>query len=76
MQHAEPNPSTESSSSGFMLECDDDEGRGAEVEDARRPPFRVAGPHRPQVRPRLLRPFHSATPLDPPLHEKKERSGG
>ena len=31
---------------------------------------------RPPVRPRPLRPFPSATPFHPPLHEKKKRSGG
>ena len=31
---------------------------------------------RARPRPRLLRPFHSATPLDPPLYEKKRRSRG
>ena len=31
---------------------------------------------RARPRPRLLRPFPSATPLDPPLYEKRRRSGG
>ena len=74
--HADPGRSGEFSGEKVPLRLLGTGGVRRRAKSTRRPSFSSRRTAHPPVHPRPLRPSPSATPLHPPLYEKKKRSRG